>query len=90
MISKSQKISQDQKLKIKKNLLELEESLFKPKRYYDYDGTEYKGIRNLSDPTIDEDHCKPVKSGSDFHNNNNYTEYESNGDRDKTYTLQNI
>ena len=37
--------------KIRRNLLELEENLFKPedlskpKRYYDYDDTEYKGIK---------------------------------------------
>ena len=30
---------------IKINLLELEEKLFKPKKYYDYDDTEYKGIK---------------------------------------------
>ena len=38
-----------------KNLLELEESLFKLKKYYDYDDTKYKGIRdvrNLFDPSI--------------------------------------
>ena len=38
-----------------KNLLELEESLFKLKKYYDYDDTKYKGIRdvrNLFDPSV--------------------------------------
>ena len=30
---------------IERNLLELEENLFKPKKYYDYDDTEYKGIK---------------------------------------------
>ena len=34
---------------IEKNLLELEENLFTPKKYYDYDDTEYKGIRNVKD-----------------------------------------
>ena len=46
-----------------KNLLELEENVFKPKKYYDYDDTEYKGIRNvkdLSDLSIDEDYYKPI------------------------------
>ena len=31
--------------KIEKNLLELEDNSFKPKRYYDCDDTEYKEIR---------------------------------------------
>ena len=36
----------DQELKrLKKNILELEEVLFKPKKYYDYGDTENKGIR---------------------------------------------
>ena len=41
--------------KTEKNLLELEESLFKLKKYYDYDDTKYKGIRdvrNLFDPSV--------------------------------------
>ena len=29
--------------KIRRSLLELEENLFKPKKYYDYDDIEYKG-----------------------------------------------
>ena len=32
---------------IERNLLELEENLFKPKKYYDYDDTEYQGIRDV-------------------------------------------
>ena len=34
---------------IEKNPLELEENLFKPKTYYDYDDTEYKRIRDVND-----------------------------------------
>ena len=34
---------------IEKNLLELEENIIKPKKYYDYDDTEYKGIKNVKD-----------------------------------------
>ena len=48
---------------IEHNLLELEENLFKSKKYYDYDDTEYKGIRdvkNLIDLSIDEDYYKPI------------------------------
>ena len=48
---------------IKSNLLELEENLFKPKKYYDYDDAEYKGIRDvkdLFDLSIDENYYKPI------------------------------
>ena len=50
---------------IERNLLELEENLSKPKKYYDYDDTEYKGKRNvkgLCDLSIDEDYYKPIKT----------------------------
>ena len=32
---------------IERNLLELEENLFKSKKYYDYDDAEYKRIRDV-------------------------------------------
>ena len=32
---------------IEKNLLELEENLSEPKKYYDYDDAKYKGIRDV-------------------------------------------
>ena len=32
---------------IEKNLLKLGKNLFKPKKYYDYENTEYKGIRDV-------------------------------------------
>ena len=32
---------------IERNLIELEENLFKPKKYYDYDDIEYKGVSNI-------------------------------------------
>ena len=44
---------------IEKNLLELENNLFKPKKYYGYDDIKYKRIRdvrNLFDLSIDEDY----------------------------------
>ena len=43
---------------VEKNVLQLVESLFKLKKYYYYDNTEYKGIRNLGNlfnQSIDED-----------------------------------
>ena len=48
---------------IEKNLLDLEEKLFKLKKYYFYHDTEYKGIKNgkdLLDLPIDEDYYKPI------------------------------
>ena len=48
---------------IETHLNELEENLFKPKKYYDYDDTEYTGIRDvkdLFDLSIDEDYYKPI------------------------------
>ena len=65
--------------KIEKNLLELEESLSKL-------DAEYKGVRdmgNLFSLSIDEDYHKPRKIFNGFDNKNNYTEYESKGNKDK-------
>ena len=73
---------------IEKNLLELEKNLFKQKKYYD-DDIKYKGIRdvrNLFDLSIDEDYYKPIKTNDSF--NNNYIEYESKGDKDKTLSIK--
>ena len=73
---------------IKENLLELEKSLFKPKKHYDYDDIEYKGIRDIKklfNQSTDDDYYKPIKTISVFDNKNNYVEYESNGDKTKIY-----
>ena len=54
------------------NDLELEENLFKPKKYYDYDDTEYKGIRDIKDLfdlSIDEDYNKSIITNGGFNNN---------------------
>ena len=59
------------------------------KRYYDKD--EYKGtksIRNLLDLPIDEDYYKPIITKGTF--NSNYIQYESMGNKDKIYRLENI
>ena len=48
---------------IRRSLLALEENLFKPRKYFDYDDIAYKGIRNvkyLFDLSIDEDYYKPI------------------------------
>ena len=71
---------------IERNLLELEENLFKLKKYYDYD--EYKRIKNvkdLFDLPIDKDYYKPIITSSAF--NNSYFQYESKGNKDKILTL---
>ena len=65
----------------------MEENLFKPKKYYDYDDTEYKGIRDVKDLfhlSIDEDQYKPIITNVAF--NNNYIQYESKGNKDKILT----
>ena len=72
---------------IERNLIELEENLFKPKKYYDYDDTDYKGIsgvKDLFDLSIDEDYDKPIIANGTF--NNNYIQYESRGNKDKILT----
>ena len=71
---------------IEKNLFELEESLSRFRKYYDYDDAEYKGIRdvgNLFNQSVDKDYYKPIKPTNGFDNRNNYIEYESKGDKDK-------
>ena len=59
------------------SLLELEKSLSQLKKYYDYDDTEYQGIRDIGDlfDEIDEDYFRPIKTKSAF--NANYIEYEN-------------
>ena len=77
-----------QKKEIERNLHELEENLVKFKKYCDYDDTEHKGIKNvkdLFDMLIDEDYYKPIITNRAC--NNNYIQYESKGNKDKTLTL---
>ena len=67
-----------------KNLTELEENLSKTKKYYDYDDTEYKGIRDLKDLfdlSIDEDYYEPIINNGSF--NNSYIQYKSKGNKEK-------
>ena len=73
---------------IRRNILELEENLSNPKKCYDYDDTEYRGIRNvkdLFDLSIDEYYDKPITKGA-F--NNNYILYESKGDKGKYLSIK--
>ena len=70
---------------IEQNLLEIEESLFKLNKYYDYIDIEYKGIKDVANlfngVSTFEDYYRPTKTKSAF--NGNYIEYESKGDKDK-------
>ena len=92
-MKKSLEIENEKKLfapkinEIERNPLELEENLFKPKKYYDCDDTEYKGIRDvkdLFDLSIDKDYYKPIITNGAF--NNYYIQYESKGNKDKILT----
>ena len=68
--------------KTSKYLDNLDKRILELDKYQDYDDYEYKGLKNIEDLfriTIDKDYYKPklVNSGC----NNNYVQYESNGDR---------
>ena len=84
---KNQKNLSKSKLKeIEKNLLEFEKSFPKLKQYHDYDGNEFRvirDIRSLFDQSFDKDYNKPIKAIVRFNNKNNYIEYKSKGDKDK-------
>ena len=74
--------------KIEENLYQLGKSLFKRKKYYDYDDTEYIGIRdieNLFNQSTDEDYYKPINTTNGFDNRNNYIEYKSKGDKNRIF-----
>ena len=73
---------------IEKFLDELEGSLYKTKKYYDYDDAEYrgiKGIKDLFDLSVGEDYYKPIITKGSF--NNNYIQYESRGEKYKILTV---
>ena len=71
---------------IEKTLDELERNLSKTKRYYDYDDTEYRGVRDVKEEmSISEDYYKPIITKSSL--NNNYIQYESRGDKNKILTV---
>ena len=69
--------------KHRKYLDELHKKILKLDRYHqDYDDLEYRGIKDLRDLfklSINEDYYKPTLAKSGF--NNNYTQYESKGDK---------
>ena len=88
-IIKQKNLSTSKIKEIEENLLKLEKNLFKPKKYYDYDDIEYKGIRDVGkifDLSIDEDYYKPIIINDAF--NSNYVEYKSKGDKDKILSIK--
>ena len=86
-IENKKNLSKPKIKEIEKNLPELEESLSRLTEYYDYDDSEYRGIRdieNIFNQSIDEDYYKPIRTNPNgFDNKNNYIEYESKEDKDK-------
>ena len=78
-IEKQRKISLK---KTSKYLVELDERITILDKYHDYDDFEYKGIKdieNLFKISIDKDYYKPKLNKSGY--NENYTQYESKGDK---------
>ena len=74
--------------KTKKYLNKLEERIYKLNKYYDYDAVKYRGIKNIKDLfdlSISEDYYKPIIVKSAYANN--YIQYESKGDKDKTLKI---
>ena len=62
-IENEKNLSESKIKEIEKNLTELEENLSKTKTYYDYNDSEYRGIRNirdLFDLSIDKNYYKPI------------------------------
>ena len=74
---------------MKKNILKLEKSLSKLKKYHDYDDIEYRWIRDVRNPfnlSTDEDYCKPIRTSSAF--NGSYNEYQSKEDKTKILSIK--
>ena len=77
---------------IEQNTIELEERFFKLNKYYDYDDTEYQGIRDVANSfngivfnqSINEDYYKPIWAKCVF--NGNYIKYESKGGKGKNFS----
>ena len=69
--------------KTRKYLDELDKKIFKLDGYHqDYDDSDYRGIKDVHDLfklSINEDYYKPTLAKSGY--NNNYTQYESEGDK---------
>ena len=78
-IEKQRKISLK---KTSKYLDELDKRILRLDKYHDYDGFEYKGIKDIESLfkiSIDKDYYKPKLNESGY--NKNYAQYESKGDK---------
>ena len=88
-IENEKNLSESKIKEIEKNLTELEENLPKTKKCYDYDDSEYRGIRNvrdLFDLSIDEDYYEPIIVRSAF--DGNYIQYENKRDKGKNLSIK--
>ena len=88
-IENEKNLSKSKIKEIEKNLTELEENLSKRKKYYDYDDSEYRGIRNvrdLFDLSIDEDYYEPIIVRSAF--DGNFIQCESKEDKGKNVSIR--
>ena len=88
-IEKGKNLSKSKIKEFEKNLTELEENLLKSKNYYEYDDSEYRGIRNvrdLFDLSIDEDYYEPILVKSAF--DDNYIQYKSRGDKGRNLSMK--
>ena len=88
-IEKEKNLSESKIKEIEKNLTEVVENLSKTKKYYEYDDSEYGGIRNvreLFDLSAEEDYYEPILVKSAF--DGNYIQYESRGDKGKNLSIK--
>ena len=85
-IEKEKNLSKSKIKEIEKNLAELEENLLKSKKYYEYDDSEnreIKNVRDLFDLSIDEDYYEPMSAFD-----GNYIQYESRGNKGKNLSIK--
>ena len=93
-IEKEKNLTKSKIKEIEKNLTEFEENLLKSKKYYGYDDSEYRGIRNvrdLFDLSIDEDYYEPILVKSAFDGSmkvDGSIQYESWGDKGKNLSIK--
>ena len=81
-IENEKNLSESKIKEIENNLSELEENLSKSEKCYDYDNSEYRGIRNVRDLF---DYYEPiiVKTTFDY-----YIQYESKGNKGKHLSIK--
>ena len=98
-IENKKNLSKSKIKRIEENLLDLEKSLFKFKKFCYYNDIEYKRIRDVKNlfnevalngiafnQSNDEDYYKPIKTNSAFNGSN--IEYQNKGDKDKNLSIK--